>query len=84
MSDAEHTLRVRFYAILRESVGRDDALWTTRAATPAALFAELRMHHRWTWSHQSFRAAVNNVFCGWDHPLKANDEVAFIPPVAGG
>jgi len=30
------------------------------------------------------RAAVNQEFCGPDHPVKAGDEVAFFPPVTGG
>ena len=30
------------------------------------------------------RAAVNQDFCGPDHPVKAGDEVAFFPPVTGG
>jgi len=30
------------------------------------------------------RAAVNQEFCGPDHPVKPGDEVAFFPPVTGG
>ena len=30
------------------------------------------------------RAAVNQDFCGPDHPVKPGDEVAFFPPVTGG
>ena len=30
------------------------------------------------------RAAVNQEFCGPDHPVAAGDEVAFFPPVTGG
>ena len=30
------------------------------------------------------RMAVNQDFCGPDHPVKAGDEVAFFPPVTGG
>jgi len=30
------------------------------------------------------RAAVNQDYADPDHPVKANDEVAFFPPVTGG
>lgn len=30
------------------------------------------------------RCAVNQAFCGPDHPVKPGDEVAFFPPVTGG
>jgi molybdopterin synthase sulfur carrier subunit len=84
MSTAERAIRVRLYALLREHAGRAELVWTSRAATPEALFNELQQHHRWPWPRHAFRAAVNDTFCAWDHPLQAGDEVAFIPPVAGG
>jgi molybdopterin converting factor subunit 1 len=30
------------------------------------------------------RVAVNQDFCGPDHPVRPGDEVAFFPPVTGG
>ncbi|MFC0384951.1 molybdopterin converting factor subunit 1 [Muricoccus vinaceus] len=30
------------------------------------------------------RCAVNQDFCGPDHPVSSGDEVAFFPPVTGG
>ena len=33
---------------------------------------------------ERLRAAVNQEFAGFDHPLRAEDEVAFFPPVTGG
>jgi molybdopterin synthase sulfur carrier subunit len=34
--------------------------------------------------HYSFRVAVNNEISDGDMPLKNGDEVAFLPPFAGG
>ena len=34
--------------------------------------------------HYSFRMAVNNELADCDMPLKDGDEVAFLPPFAGG
>ena len=28
--------------------------------------------------------AVNDEFVPWDHPLKPNDQIAFLPPMSGG
>ncbi len=84
MSTAERALRVRLYAILREHTGQEVLQVQTGAATAGELFSELKEQHRWPWPRQAFRAAVNDTFCAWDHPLQAGDEVAFIPPVAGG
>ena len=30
------------------------------------------------------RVAVNHTYVPWDHPIKADDEVALFPPVTGG
>jgi molybdopterin synthase sulfur carrier subunit len=30
------------------------------------------------------RVAVNQEYVGWDHPVRAGDEVALFPPVTGG
>ena len=84
MSTPKRPLRVRLYAILREHTGHDVLTLRSAAATTGELFAELKARHHWPWPRQAFRAAVNDTFCAWDHPLQADDEVAFIPPVAGG
>ncbi len=34
--------------------------------------------------HPSVAAAINQVYAAWDAPVKANDEIAFLPPVSGG
>ncbi|HIJ63537.1 MAG TPA: molybdopterin converting factor subunit 1 [Rhodospirillaceae bacterium] len=46
----------------------------TRSDRHAAAFADA----------DRLRAAVNQEFAGLDHPLRADDEVAFFPPVTGG
>ncbi|WP_458093631.1 molybdopterin converting factor subunit 1 [Roseomonas sp. WA12] len=46
----------------------------TRSPGHAQAFADLAQ----------VRAAVNQDFCGPDHPVKPGDEVAFFPPVTGG
>ena len=57
---------------------------TTAAATPLALYEELRTRHGFTLPGDRVRAAVNDAFVAADAPLRDGDRVVFIPPVAGG
>ena len=43
-----------------------------------------KSEHGFSLSSDRLRVAVNNIFADWDQPLRANDSVVFIPPVAGG
>lgn len=83
-------MRVLYFAWVRQKVGlaeeevappaevRDVAAliaWlAARSPGHAAAFADARQ----------VRAAVNQDFAGPGHPVAANDEVAFFPPVTGG
>ena len=83
-------MRVLYFAWLRQKVGiaeeeiappaevRDIAAlmrWlATRSPAHANAFADPRQ----------VRAAVNQDFATPDHPVAANDEIAFFPPVTGG
>jgi molybdopterin synthase sulfur carrier subunit len=35
-------------------------------------------------SPKALRVAVNQTYVGWDHPVRARDEIALFPPVTGG
>ena len=78
------TLTVRYFALLREQRGLTEEKLTTPAATPAALYGELRTRHGFTLPADRVRAAINGEFASADALLRAGDEVVFIPPVAGG
>lgn len=78
------TVRVQYFAILREQRGLADETLATAAPTPAALYAELRARHRFTLPAERVRAAVNDEFVAPDASLREGDRVVFIPPVAGG
>lgn len=81
---AVHQLHVQYFAILREQRGVTEERLTTAAATPAALYAELRARHGFTLPGEFVRAAVNGEFVPAESPLRDGDTVVFIPPVAGG
>lgn len=77
-------IRVQYFALLREQAGRREEVVDTRARTPAELFTELAARHRFTLAPDMLKVAVNSEFRDWSHPLRNDDAVVFIPPVAGG
>jgi len=78
------TVRIQYYAILREQAGRSDETLDTSAGTPAELYAELRQRHQFQLGPAQLKVALNSEFSDWQTPLKHGDTVVFIPPVAGG
>ena len=78
------TLKVQYYALLREQAGRRDDTVETQARNPMDLYEELRKRHGFSLSTDMLRVAVNNEFGNWTQPLQDGDTVVFIPPVAGG
>jgi molybdopterin converting factor small subunit len=77
-------IRIQYYALLREERGLSDETLTTGVGTPRELYDFLKASHGFSLSSDRLRVAVNNCFADWDQPLRANDSVVFIPPVAGG
>lgn len=78
------TLRVQYYAILREQAGRSEETLDTTAGTPAELYDELRRRHPFQLTAAQLKVALNSEFSDWQAPLRHGDTVVFIPPVAGG
>ncbi len=78
------TVRVRLYAVLRETVGHPEIALQTAAHTARGVFEDLRGRYGIAWTADQFRVAVNDSFCPWDTPVTGADVVHVIPPVAGG
>jgi len=78
------TVRIQYYAILREQAGRSEETLDTSAGTPAELYAQLRQRHPFQLTSAQLKVALNSEFTDWQTPLKHGDTVVFIPPVAGG
>jgi len=78
------TVRVQYFALLREQAGRSGEALDTCACTPRELYEELRARHPFTLRPDMLRVAVNSEFVAWEQPLRDGDSVVFIPPVAGG
>ncbi|MCX7098558.1 MAG: molybdopterin converting factor subunit 1 [Methylococcales bacterium] len=76
------SIKVRYFASLKESVGRpEDHLPFTHA---------LAVHEVWTAANpglalpETILAAVNMEYVSFDSAVQDGDEVAFFPPVTGG
>jgi molybdopterin converting factor subunit 1 len=78
------TLRVQYFALLREQAGRSEEQVTTAATTPLELYAELQRRYPFQLTREQLKVAVNAEFRDWATPLADGDSVVFIPPVAGG
>jgi molybdopterin converting factor subunit 1 len=78
------TVRVLYFAILREQRGLDEERVETGAATAGELYEELRMRHRFTLPAEGLRVAINDEFGSWAAAFRDGDALVFIPPVAGG
>ena len=77
-------IHILYFAQLREQSGRSEETLETDAATPRAVFDELRARYGFGLSSDNLKVAVNDRMMDWDTPLNDGDTVLFVPPVAGG
>lgn len=80
------SVTVKLFAVLRERLGHDSVLLEFDGSlTVASLLARMRAEHpAQVRVLDQCKVAVNRVFCPPDHPIQPGDEVALIPPIAGG
>jgi molybdopterin converting factor small subunit len=78
------TVRLQYFAILREQRGLSGESVATAAPTAGALYEELRGRHGFTLPAAQVRVAIDGEFAPWATPLREGAELVFIPPVAGG
>jgi len=82
------TLRILYFARLRERFGQHEETLDFAGSTAADLIAQLRARG-WVWAEElaagrAFRVAVNQNLVAFDAALTENAEVAIFPPVTGG
>jgi molybdopterin converting factor subunit 1 len=79
-------IRLLFFAVLRDITGRsEDALELPDGARAGDVWQRLRDEHAALRDYiQPPMIAVNESYVSADEPLRDGDELAFIPPVAGG
>jgi len=84
MISSQKTVSIQYFAILREARGCSDETLSTSATTAEKLYKELQERYGFNLSTDVMRVVINDEFKDWDTPIKANDTIVFIPPVAGG
>jgi molybdopterin converting factor subunit 1 len=78
------TVRVLFFAYLRERCGRREVvLQQPEGTTVEDVWRDLVARYD-RLPADAPRFAVNRVYVDKTHPLHDNDEIALIPPVSGG
>ena len=79
------TVRVRYFAILREQRGLDEERIATEAATAGELYEELRRRHPVLASGRQASGRDQRRVRAMGLPRCSDgDALVFIPPVAGG
>ena len=79
-------VRLLYFAVLRDIIGKSDAEVTLAEGTRAAdVWQRLRAEHGALAAYdRPPLTAINESYASPDTELRDGDELAFIPPVAGG
>ncbi|MBU6450506.1 MAG: MoaD/ThiS family protein [Cyanobacteria bacterium REEB67] len=78
------SLKVRYFALLREERGLAEETIETTAPTLRALYEELRGKHGFALPVERLRVAIKDDFVSFDTAIEDQCEIIFVPPVAGG
>lgn len=82
------SVRLKFFASLREKLGEGEALMLPEGSTVAtarsALTARGGIHAEALAPGRAVRSALNQKMCVESASLSDGDELAFFPPVTGG
>jgi|688.fasta_scaffold834982_2 molybdopterin synthase sulfur carrier subunit len=84
MNNHSKTIQIQYFALLREERGLSRESYDTCANNAQELFDELKQKHRFSVGAERLKVSINDHFADWHEPLKQNDSIVFIPPVAGG
>jgi cyclic pyranopterin phosphate synthase len=77
-------VRVLCFGALRERLGPERLVREPVSTVADLWMAVTRDDPDLRRSQDRVRAARNLAYCGWEAPVEPGDEVAFMPPVAGG
>lgn len=79
-------VRIRFFAALREIMGKEWVEVDVQNGTTAGVLMDTLVadHPKLGPFAKAIQVAVNEEFADRDTELQADDEVAFLPPVSGG
>ena len=84
MTASRMTVKVLYFASLRDAAGISEEAVDTPPVDAAGLYAALQARHGLAMPRERLRVAIDGAFAQWADPLREGCEVAFIPPVSGG
>jgi len=78
-------VKLLYFAVLRDIAGRrDDVVEVPEGTRAADLWQRMRESHQALRDVAQPMTAINESYADADQVLRDGDELAFIPPVAGG
>ena len=77
-------VKVRYFAALREKVGAGEEMVETTAQSAIELFHQLNKRYSFPLDTGHLKVSITRHYQDWDCRIKADDEIVFLPPVAGG
>jgi len=78
-------VKLLYFAVLRDIAGRrDDVVEVPEGTRAADLWQRMRENHQALRDVAQPMTAINESYADADQVLRDGDELAFIPPVAGG
>jgi molybdopterin synthase sulfur carrier subunit len=78
------SVKLSYYAVLREKAGRSDEERQTTAETYRVLYDELREQYKFPLDASRVRVAIGDAYVDMEETLVDGADITFIPPVAGG
>jgi molybdopterin synthase sulfur carrier subunit len=78
------SIKVRYFALLREKAQRSEEEFKTQALTYQDLYQELAARHDFSLPVEMIQVAVNDEYVPATTIIQEGAQVVFIPPVAGG
>ncbi|MCB9059940.1 MAG: molybdopterin converting factor subunit 1 [Halobacteriovoraceae bacterium] len=77
-------IKIKYFAQFREETGKSEEEISTSVSNPEDLYKELSKKYSFLLDAKNIKVAIDEKYVPFNHPLKENDTVVFIPPVAGG
>jgi sulfur-carrier protein len=77
-------VKIQYFAMLRESSGKDDEQLEVESMSIDSLYLQLKEQYGFKISIDDIRFAVNDEFVEKSYELSEQDDIVFIPPVGGG
>jgi len=82
--DNEKSVKLSYYAVLKDQSGTTDEAILTSALTAQDLYNDLRSKYNFSLKSDQLMVSINDEFTSWETKIRNNDHIVFIPPVSGG